>query len=123
MALINAIPFDGVAIGSSTWREFQRRHLALFRTVSSSDGLIYTPAEAGLRVAKISGTSVSVTSGSGWANGVAFWSDAAQNLAVAAAHATYTRYDTVVVRVNMITKEALPTVLSKAIRIRLEELD
>ena len=111
MALINAIPFDGVAIGSSTWREFQRRHLGLFRTISSSDGLIYTPAEAGLRVAKVSATSVSVASGSGWANGVAFWSEAGKNLAVAAAHATYTRYDYVVVRVNMITKEALLTVL------------
>lgn len=106
MTLINAIPFDGVAIGSSTWREFQRRHLAVFRAPSASDGLIFSEAEAGLRVARVNGTTVQVTSGSGWANGVAFWNESATNLAVAAAHATYNRYDMVVVRVNMIDKNA-----------------
>lgn len=106
MTLINAIPFDGVAIGSSTWREFQRRHLAVFRAPSASDGLIFSEAESGLRVARVNGTTVQVTSGSGWANGVAFWNESATNLAVAASHATYDRYDMVVVRVNMIDKNA-----------------
>lgn len=106
MTLINALPFDGVAIGSSTWREFQRRHLALLRGISASDGLVYTEAEAGLRVARLNATTVQVTSGSGWANGVAFWNESAKNLAVAAAHATYNRYDMVAVRVNMIDKNA-----------------
>ena len=109
MSLINAIPFDGISIGSDTWRAFQMGFHAPMRTAVNDDGLIYTPVDNGLKVTQ-RGTganmSVDVSAGGGWANGLSFWSTDTINLAIASAHATYTRLDYIVVRADFVTKEA-----------------
>jgi len=76
-----------------------------------NDGIYYTPTTGQFKVTRVSATQVSVQSGAGMANGLPFWSTSTINLPVAAAHATYTRYDFVVVRVNFIDKEARVTIL------------
>lgn len=106
MSLLNAIPFDGISIGSAAWREFQQGFLAPLRTAVSDDGLIYSPVDNGFKVTPGAGLSVDISAGSGWANGLALWKDSSSNLVIAAAHATYTRYDYVVLRADFITKEA-----------------
>ena len=111
MTLINALPFDGVSISSETWRQFQRHILQPMGSSTLKDGIYYTPWTGQFKVTRVSATRVSVQSGAGMANGLPFWSTSTINLPVAAAHATYTRYDFVVVRVNFIDKEARVTVL------------
>lgn len=113
MTLIDAIPFDGVSIGSDTWRTFQQGFLAPMRTAVSDDGLIYSPVDNGFKVTQRAAgatMSVDVSAGAAWANGLAAWSDEAVNLPIAAAHATYARFDYVVVRADFVTKEARVTV-------------
>lgn len=106
MSLLNAIPFDGISIGSGAWRAFQQGFLAPMRTAVSDDGLIYSPVDNGFKVTPGAGLSVDISAGSAWANGLALWKDSSSNLVIAAAHATYTRYDYVVLRADFITKEA-----------------
>lgn len=111
MTLINALPFDGVSISSETWRQFQRHILQPMGSSTLNDGIYYTPWTGQFKVTRASATQITVQSGSGMANGLPFWSTSAISLPVAAAHATYTRYDLVVVRVNFIDKEARVTIL------------
>jgi len=76
-----------------------------------NDGIYYTPWTGQFKVTRASATQITVQSGAGMANGLPFWSTWTLSLPVAAAHATYTRYDMVVVRVNFIDKEARVTIL------------
>lgn len=111
MTLINALPFDGIEISSETWRKFQGQVLMPMRVTQNDDGIYYSPSNNQFKVAKVNATTVSVQPGSGMAIGLPFWSESVVNLTVAAAHATYTRYDYVVMRANFIDKEARLTVL------------
>lgn len=111
MTLINALPFDGIEISSETWRKFQSQVLMPMRVTPNDDGIYYSPSNNQFKVAKVNATTVSVQPGSGMAIGLPFWSESVVNLTVAAAHATYTRYDYVVMRANFIDKEARLTVL------------
>ena len=109
-----AIPFDGVSISSTTWREFQRLFLSSMHTSAPDDGLVYAPLNDGFKVTQRgigANMSVDVSPGQGWANGLAAWINTTTNLPIAAAHATYTRYDYVVIRADNISKTATLTVL------------
>lgn len=108
-----AIPFDGVSISSGVWRWFQQLFLSPMHTSSPDDGLVYALTNEGFKVtqrAAGANMSVDVSAGQAWADGLAVWAQSAANLAIAAAHATYTRYDYVVIRADNASKTATLTV-------------
>lgn len=105
MSLI-AFPFDGVEISSRDWRNFQTRFLTNMTSFARHSGVIYSPAVEGFKVSRVSSTRVSVTGGFAWVSGMPVFQDTGVNLDVAAAHATYTRYDYVVIRVDFLSKTA-----------------
>lgn len=109
MTILNAIPFDGVEINSSTWRLFQQQFLAPMHASENDDGLVYLPRSGNFKVSQRAvgaNMSVDVASGAAWAAGLSVWSGSTYNLPISAAHASFTRYDMVCIRVDHINKEA-----------------
>lgn len=109
MTILNAIPFDGVEINSSTWREFQQRFLAPLHTGENGDGLVYLPRSGDFKVSQRAAganMSVDVAGGAAWAAGLSVWgAGTTYNLPISAAHATFTRYDMVCIRADHVSKE------------------
>lgn len=109
MTLINAIPFDGVEISSGIWRLYQQQFLSPMHINTGADGLVYMPGSNNFKVtqrAAGANMSVDVAPGAAWADGLSAWSQTIGNLTIAAAHASFTRYDLICVRADHITKEA-----------------